>query len=280
MASNGQYMGTRAVPSLVQICQRVASAHVENMSSLGDNIRIDLVRPILQNCPAEALVRLENATPEICCETPEMWKALCFRSFPLLAQQQYSTEQPESWREAYFNLRDFEKHRLDAVAAKLLVKRQEERKRKEDAQIKFTDKLPPPKRTRGSSWGTSQPKTLFQKTRSDAAKFHKGIYGARTITPAQAMKANRLPAGPSNVRSSQGPERALPPTDTSSFGSTTGTRVTVTSIPKRRGPTSPEMSIASKPGSTSSNAQFSSFLTSSPSIRAGPSHKPFPARGH
>lgn len=67
------------VPTLVQYCQRVAAVHVDGssfphssdlvqqhipaISSLGDELRYELVRPILQRCTVDQLLRLEQASP-------------------------------------------------------------------------------------------------------------------------------------------------------------------------------------------------------------------------
>lgn len=70
------------VPTLVQYCQRVAAVHVDGrwfglsalcirtqrhtaISSLGDELRYDLVKPILERCTVDQLLRLEQAS-EVC----------------------------------------------------------------------------------------------------------------------------------------------------------------------------------------------------------------------
>ncbi|KAI0819084.1 RNA polymerase II transcription factor SIII subunit A-domain-containing protein [Irpex lacteus] len=226
----------KRVPSLVSLCQRVASANVESISSLGNGMPISLIRPILQNCPADVLARFELTSPEICSETPDVWKTLCFRTFPLTAEQHFAAQEPECWRNAYFRLRVFEKERLDAVAARLRVKREEERKRKEGTQIKFTDKLPPVKRSRGTGWGiTTPPKTLFQKTRTHAAKLQKGIYAAHLNPSTPIFKTNRPLASTSSASSSASISPPPVPAIHSS-GNATGTRVSVAVVPKAKAP--------------------------------------------
>lgn len=68
------------VPTLVQYCQRVAAVHVDGpslrislpsrtdrdipaISSLGEDFRYDLVKPILERCNVDQLLRLEQASP-------------------------------------------------------------------------------------------------------------------------------------------------------------------------------------------------------------------------
>ncbi|KAJ3554905.1 hypothetical protein NM688_g2868 [Phlebia brevispora] len=246
----------RRTPSLVQCCQRgelaiyfervydstkalATASGVRTRRNLGDDVPVELVKPILQNCSAETLLRLEQASPYLANETSgqssihptiacdktdpsvELWKALCFRAYPLTAEQHYTDVEPESWRDAYFDLRDWEKQRLEAVGNKLRSQREELEQRRKDSQVKFTDRLPPVKRSRG--WGPTQPKTLFQKTRSDAVKMQKGIYGAR------------IPVAPvKTLRTLNTPSAKLPrPKTTAAATSSTGTCVTVTAVPRK-----------------------------------------------
>ncbi|KAI0685666.1 RNA polymerase II transcription factor SIII subunit A-domain-containing protein [Cytidiella melzeri] len=280
MASRSARATTSRIPSLVNICQRVASAHLESMSSLGENMPIDLVRPILQNCSAEVLVRFEDANPELCTETSDMWKALCFRTFSLAAERHFTADSPECWREAYFRLQELEKERLDAVAARLRLKREEERKRKEDTQIKLTDRMPPVKRTRGSTWGTpTQPKTLFQKTRLGAAKIQKGIYASHMNPSTSMVKASSwLPnTSSSSLARVTTTASAASSTPTSSPASTIGTRVTVTSVRKHQ--EVPIKSLANSPPSsrqsplrTAGNLTLSSPEKTNLSLTRTPGH--------
>ncbi|OBZ75759.1 Elongin-A [Grifola frondosa] len=219
-------LAVRKIPSLVQYCQRVASSHVEGICSLGDGLRFDIIRPILENCSAETLQRLEQASPYIEKDTSDMWKGLCFRSYPLAAQQYESNAigEPDSWRDQYFVFSAMEAKRLDEVAARLRVQRQEAEERKKESQIKITDRPPPAKRSR---WGTSaQPKTLLQKTRSEAARVQKGIY---------AIHSNpTIPNGKNyRILPSKHSAKLLPPPPASS-SSSSGPRVTVTTVTVRR----------------------------------------------
>ncbi|GLB34731.1 putative RNA polymerase II transcription factor SIII (Elongin) subunit A [Lyophyllum shimeji] len=175
----------RRLPSLVQICQRVCASNIDYISSLGDDLRYDLVRPILERCNAEQLLRLENASPHLCADTPEVWKDLCYSMYPL-AIERYSMgpeNEPPSWKDHYFFLKEAEAKRLEEASAKLRNQRLEADERKKEREVKFTDRVPPPKRQR-TGWGSSPaPKTLFQKTRSEASKLQKTMYHARIIPP-------------------------------------------------------------------------------------------------
>ena len=134
----------------------VLSAHADGMSflsvspiplitaaaitCLGDDVRYDVVKPVLECCSADTLLRLEQSSPvrssrfittppshppcSILNKTPQarphsapgsppfasnltssdLWERLCFKSYPLLAEQLARSvdEQPESWRDQYF----------------------------------------------------------------------------------------------------------------------------------------------------------------------------------
>ncbi|CAL1705280.1 unnamed protein product [Somion occarium] len=201
----------------------LAISNVERLTSLGVDFRFDLVRPILQHCSAETLSRLEQATPHLAQDTSDLWQALCFQVYPLLAQQQYSDEAPESWRDAYFVLRDLEAERLEAAGTRLRIQREKEELRKKESQIKLTDRPPPQKRSRG--WGSSQPKSLLQKTRSDAAKMHKGLYGSPLMAPMSTLKTYRPVSSATMITATPTPSSAA---RTSS--STPGSHVTVTAV--------------------------------------------------
>lgn len=113
------------------------------MYSLGA-LRFELLEPILENCDAMALIKFEQASPvrsvsayrymychsycvisqhivkdtsgelfalyitETACRRaafhPDIWKRLCFRTYPLPAQQYVSDliEETDSWRDVFF----------------------------------------------------------------------------------------------------------------------------------------------------------------------------------
>ncbi|KAI0797561.1 hypothetical protein C8Q75DRAFT_738822 [Abortiporus biennis] len=212
----------KQVPSLVQLCQRVVSTNIDRMFSLGENPPLELIRPALQHCSAETLLRFENASPSLADGTSDIWKALCYNRHPLLAEQQYSDGEPDSWRDAYFVLNCLEEQRLEEVRLRLRSQREEAEQRKKHSQIKITDKVPPNKRFR-TSWGPNPPKTLLQKTRSEVAKVQKGLYGMRMIPMPTPKSARFLPSAPSAMPSS-------PTTSSSTLHVNTGPRVAVTTV--------------------------------------------------
>ncbi|EMD38067.1 hypothetical protein CERSUDRAFT_104685 [Gelatoporia subvermispora B] len=245
--------------SLVQYCQRVLVANAEGIASLGNGLRYDLIKPILESCSADSLLRLEQASPYLEEHTPEIWKNLCMRTYPILAHQYRtnSVEEPESWRDQYFVQRDLEAQRLEAVGSRLRNQRAEAEERKKESSIKITDRLPPAKRSRG--WIPTQPKSLLQKTRSEAARMHKGIYGMRMLPMPKAKDYTRT-ASSSNTRpyvppaaSSSGSANSSRP---QSSAPVQGSRLTVTAVPRRPAPPptlKPSTSSARSIASTSSN---------------------------
>ncbi|KAJ6463826.1 RNA polymerase II transcription factor SIII subunit A-domain-containing protein [Mycena vitilis] len=181
------------VPTLVQYCQRVAAVHVDAISSLGDEFRYDLVKPILERCTVDQLLRLEQASPYLEKDTPGIWKALCFRTYPPAAERYHRGElqEPASWKDKYFVLVEEEARRIEEVGLKIRRQRQEAEDRKKEQEIKITTQLPPPKRRSG--WGAPvQPKTLFQKTKSEASRLHKNMYAKPMFPPMPSGKNYRV----------------------------------------------------------------------------------------
>ncbi|KIK08776.1 hypothetical protein K443DRAFT_672292 [Laccaria amethystina LaAM-08-1] len=191
----------RRIPTLVQLCQRVAATHVDSVLSLGDDLSYNLVKPILEKCSTDHLLRLEQDSPHLQKDTPEIWKYLCFQKYRLTATEQYSLnddpQEPDSWRNRYFLLQAAEAKRLEEVGSKLRSQRLEADERKKEREVKFTDRVPSPKRPR-TGWSTpTQPKTLFQKTRTEASKIQKAMYNARVIPPMHVGKTySTLPKPP------------------------------------------------------------------------------------
>ncbi|KAG6889822.1 hypothetical protein C0995_014299 [Termitomyces sp. Mi166 len=158
---------TCRVPTLVQLCQRVS---IDSISGLGDELRYELVCPILERCNAEQLLRLEETSP-----VQLRHRLLSHRAYISLASSILKT--------ILKFLKEAEAQRLEEASAKLRNQRLVAEERKKEREVKITDRLPPPKRQRPSGWGSSStPKTLFQKTRSDASKLQKNLF-SRIVPP-------------------------------------------------------------------------------------------------
>ncbi|KAJ6597195.1 RNA polymerase II transcription factor SIII subunit A-domain-containing protein [Mycena vulgaris] len=209
------------VPTLVQYCQRVAAVHVDSISSLGDELRYDLVKPILERCTVDQLLRLEQASPYLQKDTPEIWKALCFRDYVSAAERYHrgQIQEPESWKDQYFVLVEEEARRIEEVGSKIRRQRLEAEERKKEQEIKITTQHPPSKRR----WGVSaQPKTLFQKTKSEASRLQKNMYAKPMFPP--------MPPSGKNYRVLPPDNSVLLPTFLSGAASS---RVTVTTVQHR-----------------------------------------------
>ncbi|KAJ7085798.1 RNA polymerase II transcription factor SIII subunit A-domain-containing protein [Mycena belliarum] len=179
------------VPTLVQYCQRVAAVHVDAISSLGDELRYDLVKPILERCTVDQLIRLEQTSPYLQKDTPEIWKALCFRDYVYAAERYRRGEiqEPESWKDQYFVLVEEEARRIEEVGSKIRRQRLEADERKKEQEIKITTQLPPAKRR----WGApAPPKTLFQKTKSEASRLQKSMHAKPMFPPMPSGKNYRV----------------------------------------------------------------------------------------
>lgn len=134
--------------------------------------------------------------------------------------------------------------------------------RKKEREVKFTDRVPPPKRTRTgctkfncflipiltllhSGNTTVPPKTLFQKTRSEASKIQKFIYNARVLPSMPTAKTYQVT-----------PQMA----EVSSSGSSS--RTTVNTVIKRRPAPAPLTLPASR--SVTSGTELAAHLGSRP----------------
>ncbi|KIK59590.1 hypothetical protein GYMLUDRAFT_60129 [Collybiopsis luxurians FD-317 M1] len=210
---------SRRIQSLVQLCQRVAGNHIESISSLGE-LPFNLVRPILERCSAEQLLRVEDSSPHLKRDSEgmspgrfipaaaQLWKTLCLRTFPALLERHNDDTDavPNFWRDHFFVLREAEAKRFEEIGLRIRSQRREADERKKEREVKLTDRLPPPKRQRTGcrlaiyscchSVGNmpAQPKTLFQKTRSEASKLQKNMYNARMIPPMPKGK-DYVPSG-------------------------------------------------------------------------------------
>ncbi|KAL5529368.1 hypothetical protein ACEPAG_5353 [Sanghuangporus baumii] len=172
---------TTIIPSLVYSCQRVLAANINSISSFGADIPYRLIRPILQGCNADTLLRLERETPHLQERTSELWKEICIRSYPLIVDQKLNPayEEPESWRDEFFRIKGEQDKRFEDAANRIRNQRIEAEELKRKRQAKLTDRVLPAKRPRSSGPATSQ--TLLQKTRKEATKIQKSVFGPRNL---------------------------------------------------------------------------------------------------
>ncbi|KAG5338182.1 hypothetical protein C0989_008031 [Termitomyces sp. Mn162] len=238
------------------------------ISGLGDELRYRLVRPILERCNAEQLLRLEENSPHLENDTQDIWKRLCHEDFSL-AIERYSMgseDNPRSWKDHYFFLREAEARRLEEASAKLRNQRLVAEERKKEREVKITDRLPPPKRQRTggcallseftirsiliyqnqvSSGGSSPaPKSLFQKTRSDASKLQKNLFNR--IVPPMPPNGKKIAVLPNHPTTNM---EILPP-----ISGTSTSRVTVNNVIRRLPGSSINSSASIKSSSSSSSA--------------------------
>jgi elongin-A len=133
---------------------------------------------------------------------------------------------------------------------------------KKEREVKYTDRVPPPKRTRTGCTGFNyilpplfrhsrclfhpgNTKTLFQKTRTDASKLQKNIYNARILPPMPTSKNYGQVA----------PQMALEPSSS---------RVTVNTVIKRHLNSAPLTIRSVTSETTSLSAQSASSSATSP----------------
>ncbi|KAJ3559318.1 hypothetical protein NP233_g11294 [Leucocoprinus birnbaumii] len=181
------------VPTLVQLCQRVASSCVDSVTTFGDDLSYPLVKPILERCTAGQLLVLEESSPHLLEDTLEIWMQLCIRKYPTAVEKYLDDDllEPTSWRERYKVLEREEQRRFERLGSKLKAQRMEAEERKKEREVKLTDRVPPPKRAR--TWGAPVPqRTLMQKTFSEASKIQKAMYHSRMIPPMNNGKTYRV----------------------------------------------------------------------------------------
>jgi elongin-A len=108
-----------------------------------------------------------------------------------------------------------EESRFERLGSKLKAQRLEAEERKKEREVKLTDRVPPPKRPRSGGCKSrlpgictvinrstslvhalggapTQPKTLLQKTLSEASKIQKAMYNSRSIPPMANGKSYRV----------------------------------------------------------------------------------------
>ncbi|KXN92273.1 Transcription elongation factor B polypeptide 3 [Leucoagaricus sp. SymC.cos] len=221
--SDPEFPGNSRMPTLVQLCQRVASNCTDSITTLGDELSYPLVKPILERCTAEQLSVIEESSPHLLDEALEIWMQLCIRKYPTAVEKYLDDDslEPRSWRERYMVLKHEEERRFERLGSKLKAQRMEAEERKKEREVKLTDRVPPPKRPRTGGWGAPvQPRTLIQKTLSEASKISKAMYHSRMIPPMNGGKTYRVLPKPSC---------SIMPTTTSTIPS----RVAVNTVQKR-----------------------------------------------
>lgn len=193
-------LANNRVPTLVQLCQRVASSCIDSIATLGDDLSYPLVKPILERCTAEQLFVLEDSSPHLFNETPEIWMQICIRKYPTAVEKYLDDDllEPRPWRERYQVLTREEEHRFERLGSKLKAQRIEAEERKKEREVKLTDRVPPLRRPKAGGWSVPlQPKTLIQKTLSEASKIQKAMYQSRMFPPMNGGKAHRVLSKPS-----------------------------------------------------------------------------------
>lgn len=167
----------RQCATLSQYCHRVVAKNIDFLHDVGD-VPYRVLKPVLDVCSAQSLLRLERKAPHIALEDEEVWRALCLREFPALELD--DDGEPDSWRDYYHELKEDAESRIEQAASRMRSLREEERAHKRARQIVVTDKQPPTRRARG---GAPRPKTLFEKTRKEAQKASKAHVGSSMPVP-------------------------------------------------------------------------------------------------
>ncbi|KAF8637363.1 hypothetical protein AX17_002862 [Amanita inopinata Kibby_2008] len=277
----------RRIPSLVALCQRVAGAHVDSITSLGTQLPFILVKPILERCSAEQLLQLEETSPHLQDDTHEIWMDLCIRKYPTVVERYLLGQEDgqDTWKQRYFNIQEAEAKRLEELGSRLRSQRQEADERKREREVKLIN---PPKRFK-NGWNISQPKTLFQKTRSEASKIQRTVYNARIIPPMPTAKTysltqcpTLLPAPPeSNGQSSRVTvntvRRPLSSISTTTSISKSPPKPNTRTVPSLAHPIQRAMPPHNSPGGSSTTASTEPLQSQALSAPADPPPPPPPS---
>lgn len=125
---------TTHVPTLRSLALRICIKNANNFVSLGD-LAFTLVQPILQECSATQLARLEDQSPHLRPDTQEIWLQLVSGRFSGYSEKR----DDEDWRDVYQRLKLDEIERLKNATARLRAKNGKIREEKMAKQIVVID---------------------------------------------------------------------------------------------------------------------------------------------
>ncbi|GJJ12549.1 hypothetical protein Clacol_006792 [Clathrus columnatus] len=117
---------------------------------------------------------------------------------------------PKCWREQYYTCRREEEKRFEEIGSRIRNRREEADQEKKERQVILTDKLPPAKRSRFNSGGTTRSKSLFEKARADSLRVQRLVYGPSILPPPMHSKAIKPRSSPVNTFSPSKSAISLP----------------------------------------------------------------------
>ncbi|GAP83403.2 putative RNA polymerase II transcription factor SIII subunit A [Rosellinia necatrix] len=190
------------VKSLVELCTAVCLRNIKDIDDMGD-IPFELVRPIILRIdnPAQ-LRRVEVNSPHLEEHTPECWRRLIARDFPVLAERyRYVPSNPRSWHKIYAKYRRSDADARRAAMEKLQNAYKEIKKEKDQtpqvgvrrpgrggpdqSELRFTG---------GSRTKTNTPKSLLKRAIREAKEIStrnrlNTSANAGRVRPGQVLRA-------------------------------------------------------------------------------------------
>ncbi|XP_072175584.1 uncharacterized protein [Diadema setosum] len=102
----------RYVPTLFESCMRILLDNIDALDEIG--VPYDIIKPILEKCTPQQLLRLEDFNPYLIEDTDHLWRAHADRDF-----KSHRPKDMESWRELYLRKMDEREERLKNVTANI-----------------------------------------------------------------------------------------------------------------------------------------------------------------
>ncbi|XP_071506018.1 uncharacterized protein [Diadema antillarum] len=102
----------RYVPTLFESCMRILLDNIDALDEIG--VPYDIIKPILEKCTPQQLLRLEDFNPYLIEDTDPLWRAHADRDF-----KGHRPTDMESWRELYLRKMDEREERLKNVTANI-----------------------------------------------------------------------------------------------------------------------------------------------------------------
>ncbi|KIM28905.1 hypothetical protein M408DRAFT_329322 [Serendipita vermifera MAFF 305830] len=172
------------VPSLTHYCYQTVAANLERISSLGF-LPYRLAKPILERCPSELLIKLEQEFTEwqsieyLELIDVEIWQPRCMELLGPNGLESYAQGgTPSSWRREYAKLSM--RRQTDVTRASDRVSKFREAQESDQRKAKLTQDLPPIRRKPGSNPLLAISNPAFRKVVADTKRFSTGPTGVHS----------------------------------------------------------------------------------------------------
>ena len=135
------------VPSLENLAISFLTKNIGSLEDIGD-IPGKLLIPVLQQCDAEELYRLESCNPHIIPSTKKLWKALCESKFPGACRNKATLEK---WRDCYARCVREQELKLEQARKRLKRNYDEKNQMKQKRSVRAIGSVPSPSSSQATS---------------------------------------------------------------------------------------------------------------------------------